>query len=299
MSTVSTFFLVALLNMSTMTMSSLGRMRPRLQIAPSASSARRLEFANSPLRLNTEIIKQSYCDGPDPELLSLRLLLRLSFANIGKQTIVLERGSKQVPAVKISKTAEDAVADHFEETFNNNIVTSNDGAFRLLKRPTAGRFVFLKPGEIYKSIADVTVPVPRANLVSATVDPGSHYLQVEVWTWDESQIETKMIRQKWALGGILWSKNILSNPMRFDVTAAPKPEDCTCSSSNLAEERALKIATTHLNESKRSSKAYRAVELEQGCEWQVVFQPHRKNANKPSVTYLIDKSTGKVLDVVE
>lgn len=288
--------LVIFLSTCAITRSQHAQMQLRSEIGASVSRKKGVESTNRQLRLDTEIIKQNYCDGPDPDLLTLRLLIRLSFVNIGKQRIILERGSRHVPLVRISRTPEDAIADRYERSFENYIITANNNASKLPKTLTLSRFVVLQPGESYKSIADIDVPVPRANSVSASVDPGNHYLQIAVWTWDESQRQAKLRRRNWQREGFLWSETIVSEPMPFTVAAQSRAEDCHCRNFNVTEEQAVSLAISHLSGVNGSSNSYHAVSFDQGCEWHVVFEPKVKKANAPSLTYVIDKKTGKILD---
>ena len=169
----------------------------------------------------------------------------------------------------------------------------------MAKRPTLSGFVVLQPGQTYKTIADVNVLVPRANPVSSIIGPGSHYLRIGVWTWDESQEKAKRVRRKWRREGVLWSETILSKPMPFAVVTQPKPEDCYCRNPKINEDQAVNIATRRMNASIRSAIPYRPVAFEQGCEWHVVFEPSDKDANKASLIYIIDKRTGRILEELQ
>jgi hypothetical protein len=247
------------------------------------------------LQLVTEIIKQTYCDGPDPELLSLRFLLRLSFTNIGKRQLILERGQKQVPVIRVSKTAENAIVHRFEATINNYIITGNSMAPTSLKIRTFSSLVVLPPGESYRTIAEVSVLVPRANPAPSVINPGHHYLQIGVWTWDESQREAKVIRRKWRKKGILWSQTVESKPMPFTVVPQPNPEDCRCPDPKINQVQAIDIAARKMSMSQQSVSSYSPTAFEQGCEWHVVFSANAKDNNRASLTYVIDKNSGKIL----
>lgn len=296
MTSIRVVFLLLLLSLCANTKGRLAPIQPRSEIGSLASPVRRVESANTELQLVTEIIKQTYCDGPDPELLTLRLLLRLTFTNVGDQRIVLERGSNQVPLVRISKTPEDAIADRVEKTFHNFIITPNERPAKSPNRPTLNRFVFLGSGDSYKSVADVDIPVPRLKPLTASVDPGSHYLQIAVWTWSEPQEKAKRMRRKWRRDGFLWSETILSKPMLFTVVQRPEPEDCRCPNPKINQDQAVDIAARQMSVSKQSVSSYNPIAFEQGCEWHVVFRANGKDSNRASLTYVIDKNSGEVLE---
>jgi hypothetical protein len=156
--------------------------------------------------------------------------------------------------------------------------------------------VILAPGQKYNTITDVSVSVPRASPVPAIINPGSHYLQIGVWTWNHPQREAKLTRKVWQRQGLLWSKSILSKPMLFKVLSQPKPEDCRCANPNIRESEAIDIAGKRMKVLGRALAAYKSVAVAQGCEWQVVFESNVKDPDRPSFIFIIDKSDGKVLE---
>lgn len=247
------------------------------------------------LELVSEVIKETYCESPDPDLFTLRLLLRLSFTNISDQEIILERGRKSVPVVRISKTAEDAVASQFETTIDNQIITSNQKARIVRKKPPLGSFVILTSGQRYETTAEVSIPVSRTDRVTSIISTGSHYLQVGVWTWDESRNEAEARRKVWQREGFLWFESMFSKPMQFTVSAQGKRSDCRCEHSRISESDAIAIASEQMQASNRATASYKSVALAQGCEWQIVFEPRTRRREKPSVIFIIDRDSGNIL----
>lgn len=270
------------------------RAQLRPQSYTAGSSITTGNSGNPQLQLATEITKETYCEGPDPELFTLRLLLRLSFTNVGGKRLILERGSKSVPVVKISKTAEDAIASQFETTINNYIITNDSKAETVPQAPPLSGFVILDAGQTYDTSAEITIPVPRAEPVTTFINPGSHQLQIGVWTWDESQKEADVRRKAWESAGFLWSESVLSRPMPFTVLPQAKPSDCLCEKPSVGESQAINIASKRMN-AKGASGSYRSVVLEQGCEWHVMFLSMVNQSDKPPFTFVIDKKSGKTL----
>lgn len=254
--------------------------------------------ADPQLQLETEIIKQSYCDGPDPDLLTMRLLLRLFFRNSGSKSIILERASNQVSLLRINKTLADAIAGKSEKTVNNYIITGNEHHRAFFPTQPLDGFVVLKPGDTYKTVNDVSISVPRLAPVTAGIDPGSHYLQIAVWAWDQSQAKAEAIRRKWHDKGILWSETILSTPMAFIVPPQPKPEDCRCENSKINRDEALAIAKRQMTPSKVKSSLLKPITFAQGCEWHVILTRRYKGA-RTIRHYVIDKNTGIVLEELQ
>ncbi len=247
------------------------------------------------LKLTTEILKESYCEGPDPDLVTLTLLLRLSFTNKGNQTVILQRGAKLVPVIKVGSTVEDALAGRFETIINNSIITDDNGPDKLRKRPPLSSFTILSPGDAYDTVADVSIPVPRNKPVSSIINPGEHYLQIGVWTWNDSAAEARQRRATWTRDGFLWSESVLSYPMRFLVQSQPIAENCSCALAKVGETEATAIATARLKAKGYSVTLYKSMVIGQGCEWQVIFQPTKKHTDKPSLIFMIDKNTGRTL----
>lgn len=247
------------------------------------------------LKLTTEILKESYCEGPDADLVMLRLLLRLSFTNKGSQKVIFQRGAKLVPVIKVSSTVEDALAGRFETIINNSIIMDDSGSEKLRKRPPLSSFTILSPGETYDTIADVSIPVPRNKPVSSIINSGEHYLQIGVWTWNDSPAEARQRRATWKREGFLWSESVLSYPMRFLVRSQPIAEDCSCALAKVGETKATAIATDRLKAKGYSVIFYKSMVIGQGCEWQIIFQPTKTHANKPSLVFMIDKNTGRTL----
>lgn len=248
---------------------------------------------NAKLLLTTETLKETYCDGPDPDLLTLKMLLRVSFKNVGMERVILQRGGKLSSVIRVSKTAEDAIANRFETTINNSIITTSGTERVAPKKPSPSRFIILSPGETYNTITEVSIPVPRNKPLPPGVNPGTHYLQIGVWTWDESQSEAKLRRRLWQKEGFLWSESLFSKPMSFTVRLQPMAEDCNCQTARIDRLAAIEIANQRMKALGRPLKSHNTVAMDQKCEWQVVFEP--KDRNSPASMFIIDKVDGKVL----
>lgn len=247
------------------------------------------------LLLTTEVLKENYCDGPDPDLFSFRLLLRLSFRNTGKEKVILQRGGKIISAVRISKTAEDAIENRFEKTINYSVIVSDNKRQKVSRTAPLNSFAILAPGETYQTVGEVHVPVPRNQSLEAAIDPGTHYLQAAVWTWDQSQDEAGRRRKAWREQGFFWSKSLFSEPMPFAVRSESIGEDCRCADSKVGEKDAVNIAIERMKVTGYTPALYKSVVLDQSCEWQIILEPDRNKSNIPNFTVIIDKNNGKVL----
>jgi hypothetical protein len=247
------------------------------------------------LLLTTKILKEHYCDSPDPDFVTLRLLLRLSFANAGNQKVILQRGGKSVPVARVSKTVEDSVAKRFENTINYTIITSSSEPQKSTARPPLRSFAILSPGETYQTVTEISLPVARSLPMPPGINPGNHHLQIEVSMWDEAESDATLKRKTWMNDGFLWSESILSKPMSFTVRTHPNSEDCNCETAKTPELEAIEIGKARMKRSRRAPASYKSSAVSQGCEWQVVFEPVVKHHNRPSFIFIIDKHNGKVL----
>jgi len=87
-------------------------------------------------------------------------------------------------------------------------------------------FVVLRPGANF-IIDDVNESIPiDLNSMTEFLKPGQHVLQgvIETWPGDEKQFER--LSKKWTSVGVLWSRNVRSEPMPFSVDRNPKLMEC-------------------------------------------------------------------------
>lgn len=249
--------------------------------------------SNAQISLTSEILKETYCDGPDPDLFTLKILLGVSFENVGTERIILQRGQKLTSVVRVSSSLEDALANRFETTINNSIITTSHGPSAMVKRPPLSSFAFLSPGENYNTITEVSIPVPRNKPLPPAINAGTHYLQVGVWTWNESRAEAKLRERLWKKEGLLWSESLFSKPMPITVRTQPIAEDCNCQTAKIGRLAAVEIANQRMRDLGRPLKLHKSTLVSQGCEWQVVFDP--KDHNSLASVFIIDKVNGRVL----
>ena len=228
-----------------------------------------------------------------PDFLTLRILLGLSFQNVGNRSVILQRGSKTTVSVKVSKSVEDALANRFETIIDISTITNGHSRSPRAKKPPLTSFVSLSAGEIYNTITELSLPVPRDKSMHPAITPGSHYLQAEVWTWDEPQSEAEIKRRLWRNEGFLWSDSLLSKPMPFTVQSRSRGEDCDCPSAKVSRLDAIEIAHQRMKALGRSVQSHDSVAVSQACEWQIVLEAEDRNS--PASTFIIDKANGKLL----
>lgn len=181
----------------------------------------------SSLQLTTNIVSQRYCAG-DEDLDSLQLELRLCYTNIGRQPLILYKGSNDISRVMVSRDAERAAAGQFEA--NGSVTRVTDGSRVNVEGSTPGEmFVVLPSGASYQTKTAVSVLVARgdASRVAGAITADEYVLQVEVPTWAESDDLAKKLRRRWRQSGFLWYDPVTSMPMPFKVEKQRAVVNCS------------------------------------------------------------------------
>lgn len=180
-----------------------------------------------PLRLTTSIISQRYCKG-DAEIDVLQMDLRLCYTNIGKQPLILQKGSSDVFRVRVSRNTEDALSKRFEVDASVTRVTNGRGMN--IEAPSPGKlFVILSPGMSFETQADAFVNVAHSGasgIKGVTLDDGEYVLQLRVSTWPASESLAEQLHKRWKRSGVLWFNDITSAPMRFKVEKNRSVVEC-------------------------------------------------------------------------
>lgn len=190
-----------------------------------AASASPQTESDPSLRLTTSIVAQKYCASAGyTDMAMLRLSLRLTYTNVGAKPLIVYRGAGLMHYVLVSANEEAARNRQYETDMHVGWVTSgpelNEGS-----KP-GNEFVVLRPGANF-IIDDVDESIPiDLNSTTEFLKPGQHVLQgvIETWPGDEKQFER--LSKKWASVGLLWSRNVRSEPMPFSVDKNPKLMEC-------------------------------------------------------------------------
>ena len=169
------------------------------------------------LQLTTRIVGQQRC-AVSSSLDVVRLTLLLSYANGGREKLILYRGSRLFFQVFISRTGDEASAR------KNELRTTHARYFdeqpeRILASVPGNVFVTLSPGASYEIRQVISVPVaPDVNSkFNVSIAEGSHVLHVTSSTWYESRKLAEDLRQRWRARGFLWTDPLASNPIAFSV----------------------------------------------------------------------------------
>lgn len=179
------------------------------------------------LSLRAEIIKQSYCH-VDDESFSVRIDIRLRFANVSDHSVVLSKRIEKPPIVRVAKNVEDAVSGDFEYDPHPDYFTSElPRSPRFGEKPDAKYFVTLAPGNSYEVRSSSGVigatSAARAHRGSGLLAQGTHVLQLGVGTWPyewpyfESSTDVKQLSERWSKYGHLANGLIYSDFVSFTI----------------------------------------------------------------------------------
>lgn len=180
----------------------------------------------SHLELTMKVLSGEYCVG-DSELDGLRLRVRLTYTNKGKQQLILYKGSHLISRTMISRNFADAAEKRFE--VNSSLTQLTSGRNKCYTGTAPNKcFVTLPPGASYEveGIAGIFVVRGDAREITGAVKSGDHVLQVEVITWQESDVMAKNLRARWLRFGLLWYEPIKSAPAPFTVQQERKVANC-------------------------------------------------------------------------
>lgn len=157
-----------------------------------------------------------------PRSSTSRWTLRLTYANTGEQTILLDRRSSAIFRSMVSRSLKAAAAKRYTETTRFSYFDLRKVGFREGEFPREDAFVTLKPGELY-SLEKEGFGVRLYDGTKDSEDelrPGHYFLQLRVAT-RYYLIQPEEYRERWRDKGYLWSKNVISEPMPFTVEKKP------------------------------------------------------------------------------
>ncbi|MFY9553734.1 MAG: hypothetical protein WAV47_03335 [Blastocatellia bacterium] len=177
-------------------------------------------------QLKVTVLSQQYCKA-DAELDALRLNLGLQFRNIGKDRLILYKGSNRIRRVMISRNLEDAEAKRYE--VNSSLTWVDDGRSQEIDDSVPNQsFIILPPEATYEMETSITLFVVRDETkeISGAIRPGEHVLQVEVQTFPQRDYNTSELSRKWKPIGFLCYEPILSDPLTFQVEKIRKLSEC-------------------------------------------------------------------------
>jgi hypothetical protein len=199
---------------SMMTIGTLLIVTALLWLNPAIAFGGQTKLPKQPVELTVEIISQNYC-AVSLDSAQLEMNLKLRYANVGNQKLILYKGHDLFYQTRILSAFEGG-ARPYEVLFLNSRYF--DEQFESVDQASPGKiFVTLPPGAIYEremmvGIAIVSERVARGNFA---IREGAHTLQLIVSTWYKSRSLAQKLRQQWQRKGLLWFDPLVSAPVRF------------------------------------------------------------------------------------
>ena len=169
------------------------------------------------LQLKTSIVEERYCSTGD-----LQLVLRLTFKNVGRQSVILYKDSKIIGRYKVSRPN----ARRYEIDVSPMKTLLNSGLRS--DAPDESSFVTLRSGQSHSIDVDLHLAIyDGMKSTEHFLRPGVHILCIAVWTWYYQPSSAKAFRTRWRSKGVLWSDTVESMPMVFSVEKQPKLSVCS------------------------------------------------------------------------
>lgn len=177
------------------------------------------------LQLAATVLSSCYATQSYPS--TLRWTLLLTYTNVGRQPVLLDKKSSTIYRSLVSRSLKDAEAKKYEYDSSISFIDPRRAGVRTEATPEEDAFVALKPGESYS--LERNHGVYLSDGTEDTEDylgPGNHLLQLRVMTWYYLE-SPETYRERWRDKGYLWSQNITSLPMQFTVEKRSNVAPCS------------------------------------------------------------------------
>lgn len=167
------------------------------------------------LRLETTVVRE--CFNSEGDSASLKWDLKLTYTNTARQPILLDKKSSLIYKSFVSRSLRDATAGRYEYTLSSSFIDLRKAGVRTGVKPEEGAFVLLEPGESYSLETDYGVHLYVGDKGrEGYLRPGTHFLKLRVMTWYYLD-SPETYQEQWRNKGYLWSQNMTSLPMQFNV----------------------------------------------------------------------------------
>jgi hypothetical protein len=186
-------------------------------------SQTKVDSNSASLKLTTKIIEQKYCDNDYSDMAMLKLSLQLTYTNLSQQPLILYIESNLIYYVLVGASEQKLRNKQYEANIHVGRVTSGT---KLNEGSTPGEeFIVLNPNESYRTDGDVSIPIDLDG-TTQFLKSGGHVLQVVTETWPSDEAQLDKLKKKWNTAGLLWGKNVRSEPMPFSLEKRPKVVRC-------------------------------------------------------------------------
>ena len=178
----------------------------------------------SQLLLTAEVLERNYCS--KSATISLQLKVRLRYTNLSSQRLILYKGHDLFFQTKIRSETVEGVQPYVVHLINMHYF---DEEFERIDAGAPGKvFVTLSPRGTFERelIAGIGVTDHSGERSSTTVRPGRHTLHFIVSTWYQSPKLAEKLRQQWQRKGLLWSRPVLSQPLKVEINKPASASPC-------------------------------------------------------------------------
>jgi hypothetical protein len=177
----------------------------------------------SPLRLTTSIIKQSFCPSYD-----LTLTLKLHYTNVADTPLILFKYDKIMYRSLVSRNLKDAAAKRYKA--DSQLFAYSVMDYSIVDTPTPGSlFTILKQGESFETKQEVVITVNDGvtKFARKALKPGDYVLEIRTSNWGDSLEHAERLSNSWKQYGDFWFKDIKSQPMPFRIDKEPRVVNCS------------------------------------------------------------------------
>jgi len=181
--------------------------------------APREQSANDDLQLTVRITDiKSYCAN-EPDVHFLQLRLELTFTSSGGRILIIQKRSlASIEYWRMAETEQElgsAVWAHLQWVASDSGDVTDNG------RTPDEEFAVLKPGRSYKVRTDLSLSCKQPL-------PGKErFMQVSAPTWSGTRQQAEKLQKKWEKIGVLWFKNVRSEPISFTLDKWTKVKKCS------------------------------------------------------------------------
>ena len=176
------------------------------------------QSARARLELSTSVSEQRY--SVESGSRQVHLTLNLTYSNIGKRSILLDKKSSLIYRKLLSSSLKAASKSKYEYDESSSFVSTRSmqaGGIRLEESPEREAFILLKSVESFSLKKELVLRLyDGTKNTEDFLHPGTYFLQISVATWYYFA-DPDEYRAKWNAGGYLWSQNITSVPMSLTI----------------------------------------------------------------------------------
>ncbi len=170
------------------------------------------------------IRKAQYCGGK-PGVITLRMLVELRSDQASQVPLVLPLFS-QVSGYNLFRDEAAAKANRPESAASYRLKDVLDASKLTTVKPDPKLFRLVQAGQTASFYGLVEIPVVPMNRKTPPLFGMDRYLRIRIKPWPAARKESGRLRRLWRSQGLLWTREVVSAPIKIHFEQAPKPEAC-------------------------------------------------------------------------